>query len=112
MIYSKVVTFEPSGYITAANANHFQAQLSAVINAPDYSVLLVDMERVDFLDSSGLMVLVSAFRQTQQLGKRLIVCSISPSVRMIFELTQLDRIFEIFENRETFHTSFGECLAA
>jgi anti-sigma B factor antagonist len=111
IINSKIETFEPSGYITAANVNEFKNALLIAVNAQNYTAFLVDMSRVEFLDSAGLMAIVSAFRQAQSLGKQLSLCSLAPSVRIIFELTQLDRIVEIFEDRSAFIRSLEQPVA-
>ncbi|MDJ0716929.1 MAG: STAS domain-containing protein [Prochloraceae cyanobacterium] len=101
----KIATIEPSGHISAANVNEFQRQLSDIARSHQYSALLIDMSKVEFLDSAGLMVLVRAFREAQSLGRRLSICSVSPQVRIILELTQLDRVFEIFESRVAFESA-------
>ena len=54
------------------------------------------------MDSAGLMALIEAFRLAQELEKELSICSVAPSVRMIFELTQLDRVFDIFDSKDSF----------
>jgi anti-anti-sigma factor len=99
-VTNQITIFEPQGYITAANAHEFQAELMNALKAQDDTFFLVDMERVEFLDSAGLMVLVAGYRFAQSQGRRFSLCSIAPSVRIIFELTQLDRVFEIYKNRE------------
>lgn len=109
---SRIATLEPSGYVTAANVNQFEQQLTDTIVSDDYCAFLIDMEKVELLDSAGLMALVSAFRLAQQLGKRFGICSVSPSVRMIFELTQLDRIVDIFESRDDFDVKSDRLVAA
>lgn len=111
-VYSKIATFEPSGYVTAANVNEFQSQLTKAVTSGEYSTFLVDMKKVEFLDSAGLMSLVSAFRLAQSLGRRFSICSLAPSVRIIFELTQLDRVFDIFEDRAAFEILLNQDLAA
>lgn len=103
---------EPSGYITAANVTEFQKTLTEFITGNPQATFLVDMHKVEFVDSAGLMALVSAFRLAQSLGKRFSVCSLAPSVRIIFELTQLDRAFEIYETRQAFEASLRETVAA
>jgi anti-anti-sigma factor len=99
---SQISLFEPSGYITAANVQEFQEQLTNLVNQSSYITFLVDMSRVEFLDSAGLMALVTAFRLAQSQGKSLNICSIPPSVKIIFELTQLDRVLSIFPSRADF----------
>lgn len=105
---SKIITIEPSGYITAANITQFQEELTLTVSAQEDAIFLIDMTRVEFLDSAGLMALASAFRLAESLGKRFSICSINPSVRIIFELTQLDRVLDIYENREAFDASLNQ----
>ena len=97
-----VATFALSGYITAANANEVKQELTTAVSSQDCSIFLVDLDQVEFLDSSGLVALVCAFRLARSLGRRFGVCSLAPSVRIVFELTGLDKVFEIFDNRQAF----------
>ena len=96
-----MTTLKPSGAVSAANVNEFEKQLNSAVYFQNNSILLLDMTKVDFLDSAGLMALINGFRLAQSLGRRFIICSLAPSVKMIFELSQLDRVFEIFESRDT-----------
>ena len=100
---ARITTLEPQGHVTAVNANDFFDHLQQVVKTEESSILLVDMKQVEFLDSAGLMALVKAFRFASSLGRNLSLCSLAPSVKMVLELTQLDRVFDIFENRDAFH---------
>ncbi|ACB49821.1 hypothetical protein cce_0470 [Crocosphaera subtropica ATCC 51142] len=112
LINLSVAVLEPTGYITAANIDDFQEKLTNFVRNNPSRDYLVDMHQVEFIDSAGLMAIVSAFRLAQRLNKKLSVCSLSPSVRIIFELTQLDRALEIYESRQTYEASFNETVAA
>lgn len=98
---SNLTIIQPSGHINAANSAEFQRQLTSAVASAEHAVL-VDMQRVESLDSAGLMSLISAFRLAQRLQRRFGICSVAPSIRIIFELTQLDEAFEIFESRDVF----------
>lgn len=102
-----ITTVELTGAVNANNVNDFEQKLNLAVANHNDPILLVDMAQVDFLDSAGLMVLVKAFRLAQSVGRRFILCSLAPSVKMIFELTQLDRVFEIFESKEMINSSLG-----
>lgn len=99
---SQLTVIRPQGHINAANAPAFGRQLTTALSSGQPNILLVDMEQVESLDSAGLMALVSALSQAQRQNQRFSLCSLSPSIRIIFDLTQLDRVFEIFENRAGF----------
>ncbi len=86
------------GHLNAANTSTLQERLATALLCEINATLLVDMSEVESLDSAGLMVLVSTLTLAQRLNKRFSLCAVSPSIRIIFELTQLDRVFEIFES--------------
>jgi anti-anti-sigma factor len=90
-----IIRFE--GALNADNAVELQRLLSAAVLSNHHSSLLLDMQQVDQIDSAGLMVLVGGFRLAQRTNKRFCLCSVSRSVQIILELTQLDKVLEIFE---------------
>jgi len=86
-----------NGEITATTVITLQQQFVESLSAQACDSLLIDMSRVEALDSAGLMLLVSTLTLAQRLGKQFSLFGVSPSVRIIFELTQLDRVFNILE---------------
>lgn len=101
IVDSHLTILQPSGHINASNVSEFQRQLTTAIASQQHCVL-VDMSRVESLDSAGLMALISALTLAQSLKRRFSLCGVTPSIQMIFELTQLDGAFEIFESRDAF----------
>lgn len=100
LTYPKFSVIRPQGSLNAANALEFERDLTAALMLDSSTVLLVDLKQVECLDSAGLMALVSALKLAQSLNKSLTICSVSPAIRIIFELTQLDRVFEFVQNEE------------
>ncbi|AFY43292.1 STAS domain-containing protein [Nostoc sp. PCC 7107] len=90
----KITVIRPQGKLNAANSLEFERDLTAALTPNDVSILLVDLAAVESLDSAGLMALVSALKLAQNLGRSLKLCSVSPALKIIFELTQLDEVFE------------------
>ena len=105
VLYREITTFQPKGYVSAANAEEFLSELTAAIEDQPNSAVLVDMKEVEFMDSAGLMSLIKGFRLIQNRNRRFSICSVAPSVRIVFELTQLDKVFEIFDSREDFEAT-------
>lgn len=97
----KITVICPQSLNTINNMDGFAQDLSQAL-VRSSTILLLNLEKVDLLDSAGLMILVSGLRQAQNLGKRLILTSVSPSLRIIFELTQLDTVLEIFDGETPF----------
>ncbi|MEO1428656.1 MAG: STAS domain-containing protein [Cyanobacteria bacterium J06633_8] len=98
----KFTIIKPSNSITAANAHLLERKLTNVLRQNSHLNLLVDMQQVEFIDSCGLMALISSCKLAQSLEKRFSLCSVSSSLKIIIELTQLDNVFEIFESEAAY----------
>ncbi len=96
-VQSALTIVQPSGALNAANALALQSQLSEHIAADNSAGLMVDMSRVESLDSAGLVSLISVLRTARNLSKRFCLCSVPPSIRIVFEITQLDQVFEFVD---------------
>ena len=49
------------------------------------------------MNSSGLVSLAKALKNARSSGCRLVLCNLQLPVKLIFKLTQLDSVFEIFD---------------
>jgi anti-sigma B factor antagonist len=68
-------------------------------------MIIVDLDRVGFIDSSGLGVLVGALRRAREAGGDLRVVSGNDTVARILRITGLDRVFSL-------HATIDEALEA
>ena len=98
LIKTRIETITPQNQVSAANSKELHDQINDMFNSSPPSMLLINMEKVEFMDSAGLMVLVNAFNRAKDLDMLLQLRSVNESVRMIFELTQLDKVFDIVED--------------
>jgi len=57
--------------------------------------LVIVMQDVEFMDSSGLATLVEALQISRRNGTKLFLVGLRPRVRSIFEISRLDGIFSI-----------------
>lgn len=63
-------------------------------------LLVIDLAAVEFIDSSGLSLLLNAQRRIQRAGGVLAVIEPSERVRRVFEMTRLDRAFKLCPTRD------------
>ncbi|CAN5632907.1 STAS domain-containing protein [soil metagenome] len=63
--------------------------------------LVVDLSRVNYIDSSGLAVLIEAMQNVTAYGGKFALAGLQDAVRPIFEIARLDQVFRIFDNVET-----------
>jgi len=62
--------------------------------------IIVNLESVNFIDSTALSTLVRGLKLCREQNGDLHLCSLQQPVRVIFELTRLDKAFNIFPNEE------------
>ncbi|WP_188453741.1 anti-sigma F factor antagonist [Virgibacillus oceani] len=60
--------------------------------------VVLNLEAVSFMDSSGLGVILGRYKEVLQLGGELVVCSVSPPVNRLFEMSGLFKIVRLEEN--------------
>jgi anti-sigma B factor antagonist len=68
--------------------------------------ILIDLGRVQTIDSSGVGELVSAFTTVRNRGGRLKLLNLPPKVNDILQITQLITVFETFDNENEAIASF------
>jgi anti-sigma B factor antagonist len=59
------------------------------------SVLLVDFNKVTYIDSSGIATFVEVLKQMKTYGGRLCLFGLPGGVKEIFSFSKLDKVFEI-----------------
>ena len=91
----------PSGILDSTQAAEVRAQVSEAL-ATGARTLLIDLKNITFIDSSGLGTLISVLKKVRSQDCEMVVCSASPQVKMLFELTSMDQVFQVYENRAAF----------
>ena len=67
---------------------------------------LMDLGKVDFIDSSGLGIFVNAYKRIRSAGGEMKFLKPQEPVRKVFSLTQTDKVFPIYETLEEALRSF------
>ena len=92
------------GRVDGANAREIQSALEAAID-DNTSAVILDMERLSYISSAGLRVILLTAKSLQGRNAKFAVCSLSESIQEVFEISGFDKIISI-------HPSQAETLAA
>ena len=87
------------GDIDVATAPRLREQLVAVVTGGQPNVVL-DLDGVEFLDSTGLGVIVGLLKRTRTHGGDLRLVCTRPAVCRVFEITALDRTLPLSDSVE------------
>lgn len=91
--------------LDASNVREFRDAVQALMQ--QHTRVVLDMAGVKFVDSSGLGALISCLRQLNGRRGDFRLCEMSRTVRALFELMRMHRVFNIHDSREDAVTSFG-----
>ena len=92
----------PKNSLNASNVSFFTKSLVEAIKTEQVDEILIDLKDVELIDSSAVVTLVKATRSAQSEGKGLGLCHVNSQVRMILELTQLDRFVQMYKSETEF----------
>jgi anti-sigma B factor antagonist len=88
-----------SGHIKGSEVSHFRAAIQRAI-AEKKLFLVANMHDVGFIDSSGVGMLITCHQDLKAAGGQLVLMKLSDDIYDLFEMTSIDRLFEIVDTEE------------
>lgn len=93
------------GDLDASTAPGLRAKFEELIGQGE-NQYVIDLAGVPFMDSSGIAALVNLFKRVRIGHGDVKLCGIGEEILKIFQLTRLDRVFDIFDTRADAIASF------
>lgn len=90
----------PAGRLNMVTAPAVRKAVSAAVDAGRAKVV-VDLAAVDFLDSSGLGALIAGLKTARQAGGDLRIAAPNDQVKLVLQLTNMERILTAYESAES-----------
>jgi len=95
----EVVILTVDGEINFNSSPDFRKAFLKVLDSKEQKVI-VNLASVAYVDSSGLATLVEAHQKIKNSGGRLKLTNLTGKVKSLFEITKLEKLFEIFPSEE------------
>lgn len=90
-----VVNFVDRRILDEQNIQVIGEQLFSLVDEVGRKKILLNFGNVEFLSSAALGKLIALHKKLQAVGGRLILCNIDPEIYEVFEITRLDKFFNI-----------------
>lgn len=87
------------GDISTYNVSKFKEMLFELIDGDNLSII-IDMKHLNFLDSSGIGVIMAGHKKMQALQGHFALLNVSPEIMQVLVLATLDNFFTIYEDYE------------
>ena len=100
---SVVKAFQPSGILDGINGNQLRREIISTVET-GVDIVLLDLQDVTFMNSAGLGTILAALRAVKTKGSNIFICSVNEQVEMLFNMTKMERIFNIYSSRDEFNS--------
>jgi anti-sigma B factor antagonist len=107
-----VTLLDLSGRITLGEGSQVLRKTIARLVGAGHKKLVLNMEDVGYIDSSGFGELVSAYTTTRNCGGTLAMMSLREKTRDQLQITKLFTVFDIYENEAKALTAFDVAIFA
>jgi len=103
--HGNVVVVDVDGQLIVGNRQELKQKVLDELEKGERK-FLIDFARTGYIDSSGLGVLVSLSKKIREQAGELRLADLNEDLKTLFELTKLDTLFQIADNRDRGLESF------
>jgi anti-sigma B factor antagonist len=95
-----VVNFTDRKILDEQNIQIIGEQLFSLVDEAGRRKVLLNFGNVEYLSSAALGKLITLNKKLQAVGGRLILCNIDPQIYEVFEITKLNKLFNIHKEEQ------------
>ncbi|MBM7661142.1 stage II sporulation protein AA (anti-sigma F factor antagonist) [Bacillus mesophilus] len=88
------------GELDHHTAEELRAKVTASLEKNNINHIILNLEQLSFMDSSGLGVILGRYKQIKNAGGEMVVCAISPAVKRLFDMSGLFKIIRLEKNEK------------
>nr|WP_239534095.1 anti-sigma F factor antagonist [Thalassobacillus pellis] len=88
------------GELDHHEAENLKKEWQAILNMHNVQNVILNLQGLSFMDSSGLGVILGRYKEINAIGGEMVICSISPEVKRLFDLSGMFKIMKLVDNEE------------
>lgn len=96
------------GELDHHSAELVRDKIDKTIDRGGFKNLIFDCRNMDFMDSSGLGVMMGRFKKLKVTGGQVMIAGVNPSIDRVFKLSGIYKIISKYENLEIAIEKLGE----
>jgi stage II sporulation protein AA (anti-sigma F factor antagonist) len=100
-----ILVFTLKGDLKIVSSEESKGEINSTISTTDAKKVVLDLNELTFLDSAGLAVFISAYKQLAMDGGTIAVCGLQGQPKTIFEISNMQKIIDV-------HPTLDEALGA
>jgi len=95
-IQDSIIEIKPIGEVDIYTSPELKNQIFSLIEERNNDII-IDCESLDYIDSTGLGVLMSIYKKMQENSLNLEIINLKPNIYKLFDITGLNKVFNIRE---------------
>jgi anti-sigma B factor antagonist len=95
-----VAIVRPVGELDLSGAAVLEAELDRLVEDPELVAVVLDMRGLEFMDSSGLRLVVMADMRAREAGRRFVLVRGDETVHRVFEITRMSERLDFVDDPE------------
>lgn len=99
--YRNVLIVRLRGELDHHTADAVRFKMEDAIMRGSIDHVILSLKELQFMDSSGLGVILGRYKQIKGKGGKMVVCDVNPSVHRLFELSGLFKIITVHDNERS-----------
>ncbi|MFD0586841.1 anti-sigma F factor antagonist [Paenibacillus sp. GCM10027627] len=103
--YRNVLIVRLYGELDHHTANVVRIKMEEALIRENVSHVILSLKELQFMDSSGLGVILGRYKQVKGKGGKMVVCDVNPGVHRLFELSGLFKIISVHDSERSAITS-------
>ncbi len=97
-VKKNVLCVRLSGELDHHTAEDLRNRVNEIVEKQNIEHMLFNFKELHFMDSSGLGVILGRYKQIKNIGGEMVVCSVSPPVKRLFDMSGLFKIIRLEES--------------
>ena len=95
----KAVVVYVDGDLTTAHSPEAGAEIDEILSESTSNVI-INVEKVNYIASTGLRIILELGKRLKDEDAELVVCSMNSTTKSVFDMSGFSKIFRIFDNEE------------
>ncbi|WP_425449247.1 STAS domain-containing protein [Dethiothermospora halolimnae] len=91
-----VIIIKPVGEVDIYTSPDLKETLTEIINQSNVN-MVIDGEKLEYIDSTGLGVLIGALKKIKEKERNITITNIKPNIKKLFDITGLNKVFVVKE---------------
>ena len=103
---------QPVGEIFKAESVTLKQYVESLLESTSVSGMVIDMQKVDAIDSAGIGVILSLRKQLSEKDTQCVLCSLTERVLQVFHFTKLLDVITVYSTLEEALSSFAQAVSS